>query len=141
MAKFQGGLDEMIKALQIMMPMERKSLLENLSKKDPEMASLIQSKLYSLDNLMDITPKMLVDFLREVKLDELSLALRLHGPELQAHLLNGVSKSMAQDIQDILNGPKRRQSECEEAENKVLTVFRKMIDEEKIIISKDDKMV
>lgn len=141
MGNFQGGLDEMIKALQLMMPGERKNLLEALAKKDPEMAQLIQSKLYTLDNLKDITPKMLVEYLREVNLNELALALKLHSEDLQEYLISKVSKSMAQDIKDILNGPKRRQSECEEAENKVLAIFRKMIDEERLIISKDDKMV
>jgi flagellar motor switch protein FliG len=141
MAKFQGGLDEMIKALQLMMPGERKRLIDGLAEKDPEMAQLIQSKLYSLENLKDISPKMLVEYLREVNLSELALALKLYSEELQQYLMSKVSKSMAQDILEVLEGPKRRQSECEEAESKVLGIFRKMIDEERIIISKDDKMV
>lgn len=141
MAKFQGGLDEMIKALQLMSSNERKILLSELSKKDPQLTQLIESKLYNLENLRDITVKMLVEFLREIELTDLALALRLYDRDLQEYILSKVSKSMALDIRDILDGPKRRQSECEEALAKVLAIFRQMIDEQRLILSKDEKLV
>ncbi len=141
MAKFQGGLDEMVKALQLMSTTERKTLLQNLANKDPAMANAIESKLFTLEQLTDISPKMLVEFLREIKLTDLALALKIYSKDLQDYLLANVSKSMATDINDVLNGPKRRQSECDEANALVLSVFRKMIDDERIILSKDDKMV
>lgn len=141
MAKFQGGLDEIIKALQLMSSNERKRLINDLAQKDPNMAEAIKSRLYNLEDLKYLTPQMLVEFLRSIKINDLALSLRLYSNELCESIIARVSSRMGNEIKDIVNGPKRKVSEVEEAEARVLSTLRNMIEQGKIVISKDDDYV
>ena len=81
MAKFQGGVDGIIKALQLMNSEERDRLLSEVSKKDPRMAELINEKLYSLSDLEFISDKMLVEFLQKVNSKHLGFAFKLQNDD------------------------------------------------------------
>jgi flagellar motor switch protein FliG len=141
MAKFQGGLQEMIKAIELMDGPQRDRLMIELAKRDPEMVRLIKSSLHSLSDLQYLTPKMFVDFLTNIKVEDLALALKLESKDLQEHIKCRLSSRNAQLIDDVLSGPKHKKSLCVEAEARILSIMRKMIDDKTIIISKDDQFV
>ncbi len=141
MAKFQGGLGEMIKALSLLDKDERDRLLKNLALKDQALAQIINSQLYSLEDLRYISPKMLVEFLRSTDLTKLGHALKLYSEETREHLYMRVSDSMATEMRDACEHDKIPKSLAQEEHATIMEIFRKMIDSGKIIISKDDKLV
>ncbi|EQC46024.1 FliG C-terminal domain-containing protein [Bacteriovorax sp. Seq25_V] len=141
MAKFQGGLGEMIKALSLLSKDERDKLLKNLALKDQALADIIKSQLNSLEDLRYISPKMLVEFLRAVDLKKLGHALKLYPEDVRNHLYMRVSDSMGQEMKEACEQEKIPKSQAQEEHGLIMEVFRRMIDEGKIIISKDDKLV
>ncbi len=141
MPKFQGGLDGIIKALQLMTNSERERIITDLAKKDPRMADLIESHLFSIKDLEFITDKMLVEFLQAIDLRDLGLAFKLQDEEFVSEFYQRVPKRMAQEIEDFKTSSKIPKRDAEASEQKVLKVFRSMIDEGKLVISHDNDYV
>ena len=71
---------------------------------------------------------MLVELLREVQLSDLALALRMGSEELRHFILSNVSKSMREEIEEVLIGKPQPVSKVEEAMEKVMVVVRKKAD-------------
>lgn len=141
MAKFQGGVEEIAKAIALMPLSERKVLLSEMAKRDPSMAKLIESKLYSLEDLRYITSKMMADFLREIKIKDLGISLKLYPEDLKRHLCDRVSKSMKEELIHFCENEKIPLSKVEEIHSGLLGLFRRMIDKGSLIISKSDTLV
>jgi flagellar motor switch protein FliG len=83
--KSKWGMAEALKILKSLDISEREKLLETMGKSDPEMASVLQSNLLDLEDLIYLTPKMLVEFMREIKIQDLGLSLRMASSELKGH--------------------------------------------------------
>ena len=141
MAKLQSGIEEIVKALALMNSQEQSKLLENLAKKDPSIALEIKTKLYQFSDIQYLTPKMLVDFITRINIQDLALCLRIHKGKEQEWILKNVPSSMKIEINSILERPKVKKSQVQEAEVKVMSIFRKMIEKKELIISKDDKYI
>ena len=94
--------------------------MEIIAKQDPDMAELLQKNMVLMEDLVLLTVKMIQELLREIKLSDLGLALRIASPELKEHFLNNVSKSMKEEILDVLNGPPQPVSKVQDAAEKIL---------------------
>ena len=141
MAKFQGGIDGIIKALQLMNSEERDRLLSEVSKKDPRMAELINEKLYSLSDLEFISDKMLVEFLQKVNSKHLGFAFKLQNDDFVNEFIKRVPRSIREDILYSRNESKIAKRDALSYEKEILSLFRDMIDKGSLVLSKNDDYI
>lgn len=141
MAKFQGGVDGIIKALQLMDSEERDRLLSEVSKKDPRMAELINEKLYSLSDLEFISDKMLVEFLQKVNSKYLGFAFKLQSDDFVNEFIKRVPRSIREDILYSRNESKIAKRDALSYEKEILSLFRDMIDKGTLVLSKNDDYI
>lgn len=140
--KPKGGIKEAAKMLQGMGVEGARRLLEDIRKKDPQMAKEIEQNLLSMEDLQYLTPSMLVGLLRDVDLETFGLALRTIEQEIVDKIMGMVSTGIRLDIEDGLKGKPRKVSEVNEAQSKVLEVLKEKIDKGHIVINPDgDQLV
>mgnify|MGYP001178214719 FL=1 len=134
---FQGGIKAAAKMLAGLSKAAREKVLETISKKDPQMALALHKSMYTFDDLQYLTPMMLIELLRSIKVADLGLALRIAAPELKDHVLKNTPRVMRQEIEVILMGPPQLASKVEEAQERIMVVVRAKIDKGELIINKD----
>lgn len=135
--KFQGGVKEAAKLLAGLSRAAREKVLEIISKKDPQMARTLHKSMYSFEDLQYLTPLMMIELLRSIKIPDMGMALRIASPELKNHVLKNSPKAMRQEMEEILLGPPQLASKVEEAQERIMTLVREKIDKGQIIINKD----
>ena len=134
---FQGGIKAAAKMLAGLSKAAREKVLETISKKDPQMALALHKSMYTFDDLQYLTPMMLIELLRSIKVADLGLALRIAAPELKDHVLKNTPRVMRQEIEEILMGPPQLAIKVEEAQERIMVVVRAKIDKGELIINKD----
>lgn len=115
----------------------RDRVLEIISKKDPQMAEIIKLNLVQIDDLIKMTISMLQDFMKEVSLGDLALALKFADKNTVNFFCDNLSKSMALEIRETVEEKKVQKKIAEEAYQKVMDKVRQLVDSEKIILKKD----
>lgn len=135
--KFQGGVKEAAKMLAGLSKSAREKVLELISKKDPKMAETLHKSMYTFDDLQYLTPMMLIELLRDIKMDDLGLALRISTPALKDHIMKNTPRGMRQQIEELLLGPPQLASKVEEAQERIMVTVRAKIDKGQLIINKD----
>lgn len=135
--KFQGGVKEAAKMLAGLSKAAREKVLEIISKKDPRMAEALHQSMYTFEDLKYLTQVMLIELLREIKIADMGLALRIASNDLKDFILKNSPRGMRQEMEEILMGPPQLASKVEEAQERVMTVVRMKIDKGQLIISKD----
>jgi flagellar motor switch protein FliG len=138
----KGGPEEAAKMIMGLGPAAGKAVLEDIRKKNPEMAALIEKNLLSMDDLQYLTTSMLIGLLRDLDLEVFGLAMRTMNQEIAKKIMDEVSTGIRLDIEDGFKGPPKKISEVEAAQAKVLEVLRKKIDLGHIVINPDgDELV
>ena len=135
--KFQGGVKEAAKMLAGLSKSAREKVLELISKKDPRMAETLHKSMYTFDDLQYLTPMMLIELLRDIKMADLGLALRISTPALKDHIMKNTPRGMRQEIEELLLGPPQLASKVEEAQERIMVIVRAKIDKGQLIINKD----
>ncbi|MFA6235887.1 MAG: FliG C-terminal domain-containing protein [Bacteriovorax sp.] len=135
--KFQGGVKEAAKMLAGLSRSAREKVLEIISKKDPHMAEALHKSMYTFDDLQFLTPVMLIELLREIKISDMGLALRISSNELKDFILKNSPRGMRTEMEEILTGPPQLASKVEEAQERIMTVVRAKLDKGQLIINKD----
>ena len=135
--KFQGGVKAAAKMLAGLSKATREKILETISKKDPIMALELHKSIYVFDDLQYLTPMMMIELLRSIKVSDMGLALRIACPELKDNVLKNSPRVMRQEIEEILLGPPQLANKVEEAQEKIMFIVREKIDKGQLIIDKD----
>jgi flagellar motor switch protein FliG len=135
--KFQGGVKEAAKMLAGLSRTAREKVLDIISKKDPQMAQVLHKSMYTFEDLQYLTPLMLMELLREIKISDMGLALRLSSGELKDFILKNSPRGMRQEMEEILTGPPQLASKLEEAQERIMIIVRTKIDKGQLIIDKD----
>lgn len=135
--KFQGGVKAAAKMLAGLSRSAREKVLETISKKDPVMADALHKSMYTFEDLQYLTPLMLIELLRELKVSDMGLALRISSQELKDFILKNSPRSMRQEMEEIMLGPPQLASKVEEAQERIMTLVRAKIDRGQLIINKD----
>lgn len=135
--KPKGGVKEAAKMLQGLGVDAAKRLLDDIRKRDPQMAQELEANLISIEDLQYLTPAMLVGLLRDVNLETFGLALRTVDKEIVDKLMSMVSTGIRLDIEDGLKGAPRKVSEVTDAQSKVIAILKEKIDKGHIVINPD----
>ncbi len=138
---FKGGPKAAAELLARLPALGRKKVMELIKKRDPVMAETLRKNMVTLDDLRFLTVKMLAELMKEIKPEELGLALRLAQPETCEHILDNVSKRLRAEIEDVMNGPPVKASKAQEAEGKILDLVREKVEKGTLVLRADDKTV
>ena len=135
--KFQGGVKEAAKMLAGLSRAAREKVLELISKKDPRMAEALHKSMYTFEDLQFLTPTMVIELMRSIKVADMGLSLRIATPALRDHILKNTPRGMRQEIEEILIGPPQLASKVEDAQERIMVVVREKLDKGQLIINKD----
>ena len=135
--KFQGGVKEAAKMLAGLSKSAREKVLEIISKKDPRMAQTLHKNMYSFEDLQYLTPVMLIELLREIKISDMGLALRISSNELKDFILKNSPRALRQEMEEVLTGPLQLASKVEDAQERIMTVVRMKLDKGQLILNKE----
>jgi flagellar motor switch protein FliG len=138
---FKGGPEEAAKMLAGLDSAQQKKVLSEIEKQNPRMAQMLREKMVTFEDLIFITQMMLMDLLKEVKAEQLALALRLGSSDLQGHILKNVSVRMRRDMEEVLKGPPKRASEVQEVQSKIMEIVRLKVDQGVLILKKQSEMI
>lgn len=138
--KFQGGVKEAAKMLAGLSRAAREKVLDIISKKDPHMAQTLHQNMYAFEDLQYLTPVMLIELLREIKISDMGLALRISSNELKDFILKNSPRGIRQEVEEILTGPPQLASKVEDAQERIMKVVRKKLDLGQLIINKDSSL-
>lgn len=133
----QGGIKAAAKLLSGLDHDNRLKVLEIIARQDPQMADVLRKNLIVLDDLLFLTPKMILELTRETTTKDMGLALRISTPKLKTHVLSNLPKLMREEIEEILLGPPQAVSKVQESTERVLDIVRKKAERGEIIIRKE----
>ncbi|NLO10763.1 MAG: flagellar motor switch protein FliG [Clostridiales bacterium] len=132
-----GGVDSIVEILNTVDRGTEKHIMETLEIEEPELADEIRRKMFVFEDILSLDDKSIQRVLREVDNNELAVALKAAGEEVQNVIFNNLSKRLAAMIREDMEymGPVRLK-DVEEAQQRIVNVIRKLEDSSEIIISR-----
>ncbi len=132
-----GGVDAIVEILNAVDRGTERHILETLEIEDPELADEIRRKMFVFEDILSLDDRAIQRVLRDVDNNELAVALKNAGEEVQNVIFNNLSKRLASMIKEDMDfmGPVRLK-DVEESQQKIVNVVRKLEDAGEIVISR-----
>lgn len=132
-----GGVDAIVEILNTVDRGTEKHIMENLELEEPELADEIRKKMFVFEDILSLDDKTIQRVLRDVDNSDLGIALKGAGEEVRNVIFNNLSKRLATMIQEDMDfmGPVRMR-DVEEAQQKIVSVIRKLEDAGEIVIAR-----
>ena len=132
-----GGVDSIVEILNTVDRGTEKHIMETLEIEEPELADEIRKKMFVFEDILSLDDKSIQRVLREVDNNELAVALKSANEDVQSAIFNNLSKRLATMIKEDMDfmGPVRLK-DVEEAQQKIVSIIRKLEDSGEIIISR-----
>ena len=132
-----GGVDAIVDILNTVDRGTEKHIMENLEIEEPELADEIRRKMFVFEDSLALDDRTIQRVLREVDNSDLGVALKSTSEEVQNVIFNNLSKRLATMIKEDMEfmGPVRLK-DVEEAQQKIVTIIRKLEDSGEIVISR-----
>ena len=113
-----------------------KSVLSDLEKRNPELATEIKNLMFVFEDLVLLDDKSIQRVMREVDTKDLSLALKASTEDVKETVFRNMSERAASMIKEELDfmGPVRLK-DVEESQLKIVEVIRSLEEEGEIVIS------
>lgn len=142
-----GGIDTIVEVLNAIDRTTEKHIMDNIETEDPELAEEIHRRMFVFEDIIKLTDQAIQRTLKEVDNDVLTLALKGagEGSEIADRIYANISTRLRETIEENMEymGPVRVR-DVEEAQQKIVTVIRKLEDEGEIEISRggdDDAII
>ncbi len=134
-AKRLGGVEAVAELLNNVDKNTEEQIFGRLEEDDPELADQIRQLMFVFEDLINVDDRGIRELLKEVRNEDLTLALKTASEELKQKILSNVSERAAAMILEDLEvmGPVRL-SEVEQAQQKIIQVARRLEKEGKIVI-------
>lgn len=132
-----GGVDAVVDILNTVDRGTEKHIMETLEIEEPEMADEIRKKMFVFEDILLLDDRAIQRVLRDVDNGDLAMALKGANEEVQNVIFNNMSKRLAVMIREDMEfmGPVRMK-DVEEAQQKIVSVIRKLEDSAEIVISR-----
>ena len=132
-----GGVDAIVEILNFVDRGTEKHIMESLEIEEPELADEIRKKMFVFEDILLLDDRAIQRVLREVDNADLELALKSSTEEVQNVIFRNLSKRLAEMIKEDMDfmGPVRMK-DVEEAQQKIVSVIRKLEDAAEIVISR-----
>lgn len=132
-----GGVDQVVEILNSVDRGTEKHIMETLEIEEPELADEIRKKMFVFEDILLLDDRAIQRVLRDVENSDLSIALKGSNEQVQNAIFNNLSKRLATMIKEDMEfmGPVRMK-DVEEAQQKIVSVIRKLEDAGEIVISR-----
>ena len=132
-----GGVDAIVNILNTVDRTTEKQIMESLEIEEPELADEIRKKMFVFEDILLLDDRAIQRVLRDVDNADLGVALKAANEEVQNVIFKNLSKRLAAMIKEDMEfmGPVRMK-DVEEAQQKVVSVIRKLEDSGEIVISR-----
>ncbi len=134
-AKRLGGVEAVAELLNNVDKNTEEQIFGRLEEDDPELADQIRQLMFVFEDLINVDDRGIRELLKEVRNEDLTLALKTASEELKQKILSNVyERAAAMILEDLeVMGPVRL-SEVEQAQQKIIQVARRLEKEGKIVI-------
>ena len=132
-----GGVDAIVGILNTVDRGTEKHIMESLEIEEPELADEIRKKMFVFEDILLLDDRAIQRVLRDVDNNDLAVALKGANEEVQNVIFKNLSKRLAAMIKEDMEfmGPVRMK-DVEEAQQKIVSVIRKLEDSAEIVISR-----
>lgn len=132
-----GGVDNIVDILNTVDRGTEKHIMEHLEIEEPELADEIRRKMFVFEDIITLDDRSIQVVLREVDVNDLAVALKNCNEQVQTIVFNNISKRLAVMIKEDMEfmGPVRLK-DVEEAQQKVVSIIRRLEDSGDIVISR-----
>ena len=132
-----GGIDAIVNILNNVDRSTEKHIMESLEIEEPELADEIRKKMFVFEDILLLDDRAIQRVLRDVDNADLELALKSSTEGVQNVIFRNLSKRLAEMIKEemVFMGPVRMK-DVEEAQQKIVSVIRKLEDAAEIVISR-----
>ena len=132
-----GGVDAIVNILNTVDRTTEKHIMESLEIEEPELADEIRKKMFVFEDILLLDDRAIQRVLRDVDNADHGVALKAANEEVQNVIFKNLSKRLAAMIKEDMEfmGPVRMK-DVEEAQQKVVSVIRKLEDSGEIVISR-----
>ena len=132
-----GGVDAIVGILNTVDRGTEKHIMESLEIEEPELADEIRKKMFVFEDILLLDDRAIQRVLRDVDNNDLAVALKGANEEVQNVIFKNLSKRLAAMIKEDMEymGPVRMK-DVEEAQQKIVSIIRKLEDSAEIVISR-----
>ena len=132
-----GGVDSIVNILNTVDRGTEKHIMENLEIEEPELADEIRKKMFVFEDILLLDDRAIQRVLRDVDNNDLAVALKGANEEVQGVIFKNLSKRLSAMIREDMEfmGPVRMK-DVEEAQQKIVSIIRKLEDAAEIVISR-----
>jgi flagellar motor switch protein FliG len=133
---FAGGVKDVAEVLNRVDRATEKSILAVLEEKDAELADEIKNHMFVFDDLVLVDDTGIQKTLREIDNKDLALALKAASDDVKQKIFKNMSERARQLIEEEIEfmGPVRLRN-VEEAQQKIVTVIRRLEEAGEVIIA------
>lgn len=139
-----GGIDSLVQILNCVDRGTERHLLEALEESDAELVEEIRKRMFIFEDIVKLESNAIQRVLKEIDNRDLAIALKGATDEVSKVIFDNISKRLQEMIHDDMEvmGPIRVR-DVEEAQQKIVTIIRKLDDSGEIIITRnmEDELV
>lgn len=135
-----GGVHTLVEILNSVGRSTEKNIVEELEVSQPELAEEIKASLFTFEDIISLDHSDVQKVLREVNQDDLVLALKGVSDDLQEFVFKNLSSRAVETLREDMQflGPARL-SAVEEAQQKIVTVIRRLDEQGEIYIRRGEQ--
>ena len=131
-----GGVEPIVEMLNLMDKATEENILDRLEERDPDLAEQIRKLMFVFDDLVKIDDRGIQAILREVKPDQLKLALKTSSEGVKELIFRNMSQRAAENMRDEMgSAAPAKLTDVEAAQFAIVQVARRLNEEGKIVIS------
>ena len=135
-----GGIDYIAEVMNNMDRSNEKYIFDEMGKKDMELTETIKKKMFVFEDIAAMDGRAIQIFVRECDIKDLVLAIKGTNETVANLIFANMSARMAENIKDELEITTNvRLKEVEEAQQRIVSVIRKLDEEGAIVLSKGGK--
>ncbi|MDR1072323.1 MAG: flagellar motor switch protein FliG [Treponema sp.] len=139
-----GGVPSIVEILNLVDRASEKQIIESLEDEDPELAEEIKKRMFVFEDIVMLDDKAIQKVMREVDGQELAKALKSVDQEVQDKIFRNMSKRASGMLKEDMEfmGPVRLK-DVEEAQQKIVSIIRKLEDSGEIVVARagEDELV
>ncbi len=134
-----GGVRTLVEILNSVGRSTEKNIISVLEEKQPELAEEIKASLFTFEDIITLEKGDVQKVLRDVKNDDLALALKGVSDEIKSFIYTNLSTRAVETLKEDLQfmGPTRL-SAVEEAQQRIVTVIRRLDEKGEIYLRRGD---
>lgn len=132
-----GGVETLVGILNSVDRTTEKNITESLEREDAELADKVKSSMFVFEDIISLDDVSIQRILREVEVSDLALALKGCSDEVANSIYRNQSKRAAASLKEDMEflGPVRI-TDVEKAQQKIVSIIRRLDDANEIIISR-----